>query len=970
MPGDKRWAGADEQRRLRAVLDNSSDLLIVLDAAGQAVFSAPEDILGHPSAELSATDAMALVHPHDREAVRGWLTEVVGRAGARAEVECRVAHADGTWRWMHVRAANLLDHPDVGGVIVNALDVTRERDAEATARQSDERLRSLVANATDLTVVCDPDGIPRWATPSLERVFGFTLADISGERFHAEFVHPEDLPALVTAFQWASQRPGEAAPIEFRLLLLDGSLRVVEGTITCLLDDPAVAGIVLNVRDITDRKEAEAALRRSEQRWKVLFENSSDLVNVFGADGQMIFSSNSGAVLGLDPQLATDPSWAFEIVHPADRPLALAMFERMVSKPGTTGPVVTRVLHADGQWRWIESIANNLLDDPEVQGIVVHTRDITDRKSTENQLRDQTRFVETLHGVGQTLAAELDLERLVQAVTDAAVDVSGASFGVFVGSEEAAVTAASGTPPEDYEFPRHVLNGVLGGEGLLRTDDVLAVPVISRRGEVLGALVCGGPEHGAFTERGERMLLGIASHAAVAIDNARLYQAAQTEISARKQAEAELAHAATHDPLTGLPNRALFLDRLAMALGRAERLPAAAGVLLFDLDRFKVVNDSLGHAAGDRLLVEVADRLRQIVRPGDTVARLGGDEFIMLCEALNGEIDAIGIADRVAEALSGTFAIDEAEVTVAASVGIAVASGPGRDPASLVRDADAAMYRAKERGRNRWELFDEGLRTRAVQRLSMETDLRRAIEREQLRLLLQPIVDVASGMVLGAEALVRWERSDLELVSPVDFIRVAEETGLIVGVGAWVLGEACRQLNDGVLECGDQHLTVSINVSARQLAQNDIVSTIRTLVDEAAVDPKRLCIEITESVLMEDVESAIAVLEELRSLGIELWVDDFGTGYSSLAYLRRLPIHGLKIDRSFVAGVAKGAEDAAIAAGVVSLAHSLGLQALAEGVETVEQLEVVRELGCDLAQGYYWAPPLAPNDLRSWLAVH
>jgi diguanylate cyclase (GGDEF)-like protein len=645
------------------------------------------------------------------------------------------------------------------------------------------------------------------------------------------------------------------------------------------------------------------------------------------------------------------------------------MFERMVSHPGTTGPVVTRVRHADGGWRWIESVANNLLDDPEVECIVVHTRDITERKDTENQLRDQTRFVETLHGVGQTLAAELDLERLVQSVTDAAVDVSGASFGYFVGSEETAVTARSGEPPEDYHFPRDVLAGVLGGGGLLRTDDVLAVPVVSRRGEVLGALLCGGPEHGSFSERGERMLLGIASHAAVAVDNARLYHAAQTEISARKLAEAELAHAATHDPLTGLPNRSLLLDRLAIALGRAERLPGAACVLLFDLDRFKVVNDSLGHAAGDQLLVEVADRLRQIVRPGDTVARLGGDEFIMVCEDLNGEIDAIGIADRVAEVLRGTFVLDDAEVTVSASVGIAVASGPGSNPASLVRDADAAMYRAKERGRDRWELFDEGLRTRAVERLSLETDLRHAIDRDELRLQLQPIVDVATNAVIGAEALVRWERADLGLVGPAEFIRVAEETGLVVGVGEWVVRETCRQINDGVLECGDAKLTVSINVSARQLAHRDMSRSIQALLADADVDPSRLCIEITESVLMEDVESAIALLEDLRSLGIELWVDDFGTGYSSLAYLRRLPIHGLKIDRSFVAGVPKGAEDAAIAAGIVSLAHSLGLVALAEGVETVEQLELLRELGCDLAQGYYWAPPLAPSDLRTWLAA-
>jgi EAL domain-containing protein (putative c-di-GMP-specific phosphodiesterase class I) len=280
------------------------------------------------------------------------------------------------------------------------------------------------------------------------------------------------------------------------------------------------------------------------------------------------------------------------------------------------------------------------------------------------------------------------------------------------------------------------------------------------------------------------------------------------------------------------------------------------------------------------------------------------------------------------------------------------------------------MYRAKERGRNRWELFDAGLRVRAVERLSLETDLRHAIEREQLRLQLQPIVDVERGEVVGAEALVRWERPEIGLVSPADFIRVAEETGLVVGVGQWVLRETCRQIGAGLLGNGDRPLTASINVSARQLAQRDLVPTIQQTLADTGIEPGRLSLEITESVLMEDVVSAVAVLEELRSLGIELWVDDFGTGYSSLAYLQRLPIHGLKIDRSFVAGVAKGAEDSAIAAGVISLAHSLGLAALAEGVETVEQLERLRELGCDLAQGYLWAPPMHPSDLAGWLVAH
>jgi diguanylate cyclase (GGDEF)-like protein/PAS domain S-box-containing protein len=745
---------------------------------------------------------------------------------------------------------------------------------------------------------------------------------------------------------------------------------VLEGNLTHLLDEPAVNGIVINVRDVTDRKEAEAALRRSEQRWKVLFENSSDLVNVFGPDGEMIFTSGPAALLGQDPDITDDPATLFALVHPDDVAEATSEFEHMLATAGLSGPSVVRVQHADGSWRWIESIANNLLHDEEVRGIVVHTRDVTARKLAEDGMVEQSRLVETLHGIGQTLAAELDLEKLVQAVTDAAVEVSGASFGMFQGTGPPAVVAASGDFPEDYAFPADVITCVLDGGAPVRSDDVLAVSVRSRQGEVLGGLFCGGPAEGAFHDWGERMLLGIAAHAAVALDNARLYHAAQDEISARKHAEAELAHAASHDPLTGLPNRALFLDRLAIALGRSTRRRGAVGVLLFDLDRFKVVNDSLGHATGDQLLVRVAERLNKIVRPGDTVARLGGDEFVMVCDELNGEIDAIGIADRMAEALSAPFTLEEAEVTVAASVGIAVSAGPGPDPTALVRDADAAMYRAKERGRNRWELFDEGLRARAVERLSLETSLRRALERDELCLYYQPIVSLTDGSLAGAEALVRWNRPGEGLVEPAAFIQVAEETGLVLAVGTQVLTEACRCLGAGELDAAlgagaGQPLTISINVSARQLNERDLVRTVHHVLDETGADPRCVCIEITESVLMDDVESAIATLRALRALGIRLWVDDFGTGYSSLAYLRRLPLDGLKIDQSFVAGLGREAEDMAIAAGIVSLAHTLGLVALAEGVETQEQLELLRELGCDFAQGYLWSRPRPLPDLAA-----
>jgi diguanylate cyclase (GGDEF)-like protein/PAS domain S-box-containing protein len=935
-------------------------MISVLDGEGRIVFRAAQNILGYPDGALLGSSAIDLVHPDDQELAVLHLDRAL-RGERPRPLEVRACAADGSWRWVDVTLTNCLDDPDVAGIVVNARDVTDRKRIQA-ASHGDAWFRSLVQNATDITIVCDAHGQPQYATPSLERITGYSIAD---DAFRPDLIHPDDLSALIDAFERAREGPGLPIQLEFRVRHHRGDWRVFEASVTHLLHDPHVAGIVVNARDITDRKQAEDALLRRERRWRALFENSSDLVSVFGLDGKMTFSSGQLKLLGYAPEEEQDAASLIEVVHPDDRADAIRQFAEMFEGPGPVGPHSVRVRHADGSWRWIESMVNRLTDDPDVEGVVVNSRDITERKRAEEELRDQTLFVETLHFVGQTLAAELDLLKLVQAVTDAATDVSGAAFGAYFPGEGRstdgglAVAAVSGSARPSFDHP-DLITGALRGDGPLRAPGILTVPVRSANGEVLGALLCGRTDGQEFTDRAVRMVSGIAAQAAVALDNARLYEQAQAEITARKEAEAQLAFAATHDPLTDLPNRALFLDRLSMALARAERQPGAVGVLLFDLDRFKVVNDSIGHAAGDQLLIQVARRLGEIVRPGDTVARLGGDEFIMVCENLNGEIDAIGIADRVAEVLTEPFGLDEAEVSVTASVGIAVAADASREPAALVRDADAAMYRAKERGRSRWELFDEGLRAHAVQRLSVETTLRRAIERDELRVYYQPIVSTADGVVVGAEALLRWDHPDRGLVQPGHFIGIAEDSGLIVPIGRLVLAQVARLVADGN---GTAPPTVTVNLSARQLAQRDLVRSIMQVLSETGADPHRLGLEITESVIMEDVDSAIAVLNAFRDLGMRLWVDDFGTGYSSLAYLRRLPLDGVKIDRSFVAGLGKEAEDSAIVAGIVSLAHTLGLQAVAEGVETAEQMLLLRQLGCDFAQGHHWSPAVPPEDL-------
>jgi len=436
------------------------------------------------------------------------------------------------------------------------------------------------------------------------------------------------------------------------------------------------------------------------------------------------------------------------------------------------------------------------------------------------------------------------------------------------------------------------------------------------------------------------------------------------DITERKRAEEQLLHDAFHDALTGLPNRALFTDHLKMALQRARRSQERLFATLFlDLDRFKVINDSLGHMVGDQLLVGIARRLEVCLRPGDTVARLGGDEFTILLEDLSDATDAIEIAQRIQRELTVPFNIGGHEVFTTTSIGIAPSS-IGYDRAEdILRDADTAMYRAKMLGKNRYEVFDKAMHDRAMNLLQMETDLRRAVDRQEFFLEYQPIVELKTGKVHGFEALVRWQHPERGMISPLDFIPVAEENGLIIPLGKWVLREACQQLRRWQEQLSDNSsFNLSVNLSSRQFSQPDLVEQIAETIKETAVNPKGLKLEITESMVMENIDTAVDMLMRLRSLNVEISLDDFGTGYSSLSYLHRFPINTLKIDRSFVSRMTESSENAEIVRTIATLARSLEMDVVAEGIETERQFEQLKALNCEYGQGYLFSEPVAYDE--------
>ena len=483
------------------------------------------------------------------------------------------------------------------------------------------------------------------------------------------------------------------------------------------------------------------------------------------------------------------------------------------------------------------------------------------------------------------------------------------------------------------------------------------------RQEGVGKRLCGAAGDAAFLEEklvradGTEVCVEAAAVPFVYRDRPAV-QVVARDISRRKQMEEKLLHDAFHDALTGLPNRALFMDHLRLAVERAKRPKKRYlfAVLFLDLDRFKIINDSLGHTMGDQLLVATAARIQKCLRHLDTVARFGGDEFAVLLDGVEDVNDTIRVAQRLQRELTTPINVGGHEVFTSVSIGIALSDTGYERPEDVVRDADTAMYRAKAAGKSRYEIFDTAMHSRAVALLKLESDLRRAVEREEFVVHYQPIVSLTDDSIQGFEALVRWQHPERGLVTPSEFIPVAEETGLIIPLGSWVLREACRQMHHlQAASAASRPLSLSVNLSGKQFMQPDLVGQVEQILVETGFDPRRLQLEITESSVIENTETVTEMLLQLRALGIRLSMDDFGTGYSSLSYLHRFPIHTLKIDRSFVSG---GDGENEIVRTITMLARNMGMDIVAEGVETREQLAYLKELKCEYGQGFLFSHPL------------
>jgi diguanylate cyclase (GGDEF)-like protein/PAS domain S-box-containing protein len=701
-------------------------------------------------------------------------------------------------------------------------------------------------------------------------------------------------------------------------------------------------------KEIVDRQQAEIFLRQSQRQLAILIDSLPGIVFSRVNDSQWSPRYLSEGCLNLteysSEELVRDGLTSYNgITHPEDLAKILATINDAIAQKKSY-VVEYRIQTKSGQQKWLwEKGKGVFASNGEVFSLEGFITDITERKQAEEALLDSESKLRLALAGAKMGTWDLNLQSYEFSYSERLKQIFGLPANVERPNYKDFLSVVH---PRDREIIHQAFTRAIEGD----KSEGIEFRILQRDGTTRWVWSKGQDQ---FDEQGNAIrTIGVAM-----------------DITERKQSEDRLLHDALHDPLTDLPNRTLFLDRLERAIHRVKRYSGFSFAVLFlDLDRFKIVNDSLGHVAGDRLLMAVAQKLQARLRMGDTVARLGGDEFVILLENLRDFNDATRAAERIQQDLSAPFDLDGNEVFMSVSIGIALSHGVDEQPDSFLRNADIAMYRAKSLGKARYAIYTPGMHEQARSRLRLETDLRRAIERQELQLYYQPIVLLATSQIVGFEALVRWHHPKQGLLSPGAFISLAEETGLIVPLGRWVLYEACRQLRQWQLQLSSP-LTVSVNISAKQFGQSDLIEQVQQILQETQLNPGSLKLEITESVLMDNSETATSMLLQLKALGVQLYMDDFGTGYSSLSYLHRFPVDVLKIDRSFINLMGKSSEGdlegIPIVQTILTLAQNLGMNVIAEGVEKTEQLAQLQKLKCIYGQGYLFSPPLASQSAES-----
>jgi diguanylate cyclase (GGDEF)-like protein/PAS domain S-box-containing protein len=925
-------------RRPAAIVDGWDDAIIEAGPDGliRSANPAVERVFGYAPNDLIGRNVAVLI-PDERAA------EIVERvesllAGRHVGVISTQRHRkDGS---LIDTALRLTPVRDESGAIVGVSGTTRDLTAEMQARTaleaSERRYRARFDQSDIPQAFADLQGHLVNVNDALCRLLGRGRQEIEGLPLHS-LSHPTDSGAAYGRLE--AVLDGQLDVDSWERVLADGDGRPLPVLVHVALmreADGTPDAVAAFVQDVSALRQAESALARREAKFAAFAVRASEWVLVMDASGTLLYVSPSvSRLLDLDPVAVTGRS-GWDLVHPEDLADAKRVFDAVLGVPCSSQTVVFRMLAADGQWHWVEQDFTNRMDDADIGGLVCNGRDVTSRVLAEQALRESEARYRSI--------AETAQEGIW------AAEPSGRTL--FANRKLADIL---GLPLQTiYQRP---VSALLGPH-----DPVFAANMFRNPGSR-------GPEEFELSyphPDGTARILHL-SVSPLRDDSGAVGSLAMiADVTEARRVEDELRHRALHDDLTGLANRSLLTDRLEQAVGRLARQTAGSVAVLFaDIDQFKLVNDSWGHAAGDELLVSVGARLVGALRQGDSVARFGGDEFVVVCEDTDEE-QARELADHLMAALAAPFDLDGQRVYVGASIGIAVS--PPQTASDLLRFADAAMYHAKTAGRGRTHVFDAALADESADRLELSNDLRDALRRDELALHYQPIIELATGRVLGVEALARWQHPTRGPVSPARFVGVAELTGVANSLDRWAVERACRDYEELRDTFGGQP-RIAVNISAGHLADPDFEGMVLAAAAAHCVIAGGLELEITENVLMADPVLAGALLQRLRDSGVESSIDDFGTGYSSLAYLGRLPVSTLKVDRAFIERITEDPDALAITASIVDLARTMRMNSVAEGVETVEQAALLQSLGCTAAQGFLWSPAVPPAELIAVLGA-
>ena len=943
-----------DMQRLDSVLTNSPLGLVAWDSSLRISFWSDnaQTIFGWTAAEMIGKDLVKskIVHPDDLPSIIE--VEAQTRAGlrkSRTNVN-RNIRKDGsiiTCKWF-----NGLRQADPHYMVVSFVeDITEIALAEASNHESEERFRSLFANNPDVVCIFDRDGKIIDINAASQPLSGGSNQSLQGVHFN-RFILPEDRPKHDAYFRKALA--GEILRYDATIYSLEGQALDVSLTTVPIWSNGKVTSVYSIIRDQTEQKAAGAALEQSEERLRSLFEENPNPVIAIDGDGLVRAVNDAASGLFGGDRFDLISRRFTSLIAPEDEPLAALRF--IEAMEGTAASMLLTTTDAHKRRRELDVTMIPQFSSGDVTGVYVVMLDVTEKRLVERQVVTQAQRIRDLYAI----AATTDYSpQHVQETLAMGAQIFNASVGAvvrIVGDDAMIETSYAGgrgmleSGERVFAIARKVAQRWQSGS-LLVEDSAVATAILVD-GELHGALVFALPEGKERPDPTDLDLLA-------------LMAALLGTLIERGRARESLRALAYYDTLTGLPNRVALHEALHDAIESAQRRLARVAVLFIDLDRFKDVNDTLGHALGDRLLELVAGRLVSEIGAQGTVARMGGDEFVVLLPNVRDAEVSRSVAERVVSILSEPFLIDEYEQFVSASVGISIFPEDGRDDQALVKNADIAMYRAKDRGRNGFYFYNPALEAPIHLRLSQEKLLRRALEREQFSVHYQPQIDLRTGDVVAVEALLRWEDPKTGLIEPRHFIPSAEISGLIVPLGEWVLTNVTAQMARWRSTLGP--LRVAINLSGRQFHQRNLVQKIISACSDASIDPSLIELEITETVAMSDADHTVSTLRQLKDAGMRLAVDDFGTGYSSLAYLRRFALDVMKIDRSFITGVGTSSGNESIVSTLITMAHNLGLETIAEGVEEQVEFDWLAAHQCDMIQGFLIAPALPVPEFERFM---